>query len=89
MQSLPIAIAATIFMTVLSVILLFPDTQNPSGGTMNYTVAILGAFHSQLEAWSLSKAWGVNTMILIGAVLILSILDFSYGKHNGVPNYFK
>lgn len=50
MQSLPIAIAATIFMTVLSVILLFPDTQNPSGGTMNYTVAILGAFHSQLEA---------------------------------------
>lgn len=83
MQSLPIAIAATIFMTVLSVILLFPDTQNPSGGTMNYTVAILGAFHSQLEAWS------VNTMILIGAVLILSILDFSYGKHNGVPNYSK
>ncbi|KJA25227.1 hypothetical protein HYPSUDRAFT_417722 [Hypholoma sublateritium FD-334 SS-4] len=64
-MSLPIAIVATIFMTVLSVILLFPDTQNPSGGTMNYTVAILGA------------------------VLVLSIVDFSYGKHNGVPNYFK
>ena len=32
-------------MTVLSVILLFPDTQSPSGGTMNYAVAILGELH--------------------------------------------
>lgn len=57
-MSLPIATAATIFMSVLSVILLFPDTQSPSGGTMNYTVAI------------------------VGAVIILSIADFSHKEKN-------
>ncbi|KAF8186361.1 amino acid/polyamine transporter I [Pholiota molesta] len=40
--SLPVAVASTIVMVVLSVILLFPDTEHPSGGTMNYTAAILG-----------------------------------------------
>ncbi|KAF9485637.1 hypothetical protein BDN70DRAFT_870934 [Pholiota conissans] len=39
--SLPAATASSIVMVVLSIILVFPDTEHPTGGTMNYTLAIL------------------------------------------------
>lgn len=42
-QSRPVAVIAVLFMTFMSVILLFPPSPNPDIGTMNYTVLVFGS----------------------------------------------
>ncbi|KAF8964731.1 amino acid transporter [Flammula alnicola] len=40
--SLAVSIVAVVFMVVMSAILMFPQSEHPSAGSMNYTVLILG-----------------------------------------------